>query len=129
MRIAIAGKGGAGKTTVSATLSRLEGRLGHRVVAIDADSNPNLATALGVTPECAALLGPVPVSVVSRRLDGRSALTLPVGDVVNRYGAVAPDGVRLMVLGAPAHAGMCCLCAAHAVVAALLSDLTDYPGL
>ena len=36
MRIAIAGKGGAGKTTISATLCRLLARQGRRVVAIDA---------------------------------------------------------------------------------------------
>ncbi|MHB1130038.1 MAG: nucleotide-binding protein, partial [Ilumatobacteraceae bacterium] len=42
MKLAIAGKGGAGKTTFTASASRLIARTGIDVVAIDADSNPNL---------------------------------------------------------------------------------------
>ncbi|MEJ7741288.1 MAG: AAA family ATPase [Nocardioidaceae bacterium] len=60
MRLAVAGKGGAGKTTLSATLARLAARSGRQVVAIDADANPNLASALGLPPSEAARLGPVP---------------------------------------------------------------------
>src|SRR5260370_741647 len=56
VRIAIAGKGGAGKTTLSATLARLCGRAGYPVIAIDADPNPNLATALGVPHDAAPAL-------------------------------------------------------------------------
>ncbi|MHB2023165.1 MAG: nucleotide-binding protein, partial [Mycobacteriales bacterium] len=44
---AVAGKGGVGKTTIAATAVRLLARSGCEVVAIDADSNPNLAVALG----------------------------------------------------------------------------------
>ncbi len=54
MRVALAGKGGAGKTTISATLCRLVARAGSPVVAIDGDSNPNLALALGIDQESAA---------------------------------------------------------------------------
>ncbi|MDQ3738641.1 MAG: AAA family ATPase, partial [Actinomycetota bacterium] len=56
MRVAFAGKGGAGKTTIAATLARLAARRGTPVVAVDADSNPNLAAALGVDPTTAATL-------------------------------------------------------------------------
>lgn len=128
MRIAVAGKGGAGKTTISATLARLEGRQGRNVVAVDADSNPNLAVALGVATDQMASSAPMPTSVVSRRLDGGAALNRPVADVVDDHSVSAPDGVRLMVLGAPDHAGMGCLCAAHATVAALLSDMAAFPA-
>src|SRR5690349_17168603 len=47
MRIAFVGKGGSGKTTVSAVFSRCLAEQGHRVVAIDADINQHLAQALG----------------------------------------------------------------------------------
>jgi CO dehydrogenase maturation factor len=47
MRIAFVGKGGSGKTTVSAVFSRRAAEQGHRVVAIDADINQHLAQALG----------------------------------------------------------------------------------
>ena len=123
MRLAVAGKGGAGKTTLSATLARLVARAGTPVVAIDADANPNLAPALGVPPETAARLGAVPSSLMSRRIGG-SGLLEPVEDVVARYGIAAPDGVRLLGMGAPAHAEQGCLCSAHAVVSSLLEDLS-----
>jgi CO dehydrogenase maturation factor len=122
LRVAIAGKGGAGKTTLSATLARLAARSGRSVVAIDADANPNLSAALGAPPHTAARLGPVPASLVSRRIGG-SGLTEPIEDVLARYSVAAPDGVRLLGMGAPAHADEGCLCSAHAVVSALLEDL------
>jgi CO dehydrogenase maturation factor len=122
LRLAVAGKGGAGKTTLSATLARLAGRAGTDVIAIDADANPNLAPALGVPPEAAARLGAVPPSLVSRRIGGAGLLE-PVEDVVARYGIDAPDGVRLLGMGSPAHAEEGCLCSAHAVVSSLLEDL------
>jgi CO dehydrogenase maturation factor len=50
MKLAIAGKGGSGKTSISGTLCRLLARDGHRVLAIDGDSNPNLALTLGIDP-------------------------------------------------------------------------------
>lgn len=120
MRVAVAGKGGAGKTTLSATLARLCGRSGNPVIAIDADPNPNLATALGV-PD-GAVAAALPPSVVSRRLVGH-ALTDPVTDVLGRYGTCGPDGTLLVVISAPEHAGEGCLCSSHAAVAALLTDL------
>ena len=122
MRLAVAGKGGAGKTTISATLARLLARAGRPVVAIDADANPNLWAALGVRPDVAAGLGPVPASLVSRRRGG-SGLTEPVDAVLDRYSLTVVDGVRLLGMGAPAHADEGCLCSAHAVVSALLEDL------
>lgn len=122
MRLAVAGKGGSGKTTISAMLARLVARSGESVVALDADANPNLAAALGVSPEAAARLSPIPPSMVSRRI-GRTGLTEPVDDVLERYAVLAPEGVRLIGMGAPAHADEGCLCSAHAVVSSLLEDL------
>jgi len=127
MRVAFAGKGGAGKTTVAATLARLAARRGRTVVAIDADSNPNLATALGVAPAVVTELAGIPVGAVSRKLTGPS-LTTSVDELLATHGAVAPDGVRLVVMGAPAHAGEGCLCSAHAAVSAVLADLGAAPG-
>lgn len=122
MRLAIAGKGGAGKTTISATLARQVARGGRPVVAIDADSNPNLGVALGAAGADPSTATPLPTSLVSRRLDGPS-LTSPVRDVVDTYGFAGPDGVRLLHLGMPTHAEEGCLCSAHATVGALLGDL------
>jgi CO dehydrogenase maturation factor len=122
LRIAIAGKGGAGKTTLSATLARLCARAGASVVAVDADANPNLAAALGIPPEVASQLRPVPPSLVSRRIGGHG-LTEPVDTVLEQHSLAGPDGIRLLGMGSPAHADEGCLCSAHAVVSSLLEDL------
>lgn len=121
MRLAVAGKGGAGKTTISATLARLAAARGRAVVAIDADANPNLSVALGMSGIGDLL--PVPPSAVSRKRDG-AGLTEPVDDLLGRHAATGPDGLRLLGMGAPAHADEGCLCSAHAVVSALLEDLS-----
>lgn len=127
MRVAVAGKGGAGKTTISATLARVAARGGRPVVAIDADANPNLSTALGLSPEVASGLRPIPASLVSRRRGG-PGLTEPLDVILARFALPAPDGVLLLGMGAPAHAEEGCLCSAHAVIAALLEDLGDDEG-
>ena len=122
MRLALAGKGGAGKTTNSATLARLAARDGRSVIAINADANPNLGSALGVAAEVAASVRPIPPALVSRRIGG-AGLTEAVDDVLQRHAVEGPDGVRLLGMGAPAHADEGCLCSAHAVVSSLLEDL------
>ena len=121
LRIAVAGKGGAGKTTISATLSRLLARRGHPVLVIDGDSNPNVAVALGLGHEAAAAIPPLPLGLVSRRLDG-PALKDPVSTVVERFGTTAPDGVSVVHMAMPAHADEGCLCSSHATVSAILAD-------
>lgn len=125
MRIAVAGKGGAGKTTISATIARQAARAGLSVVAIDADANPNLGVALGVEPEAARSVSAIPPSLVSRRLGG-AGLTAPLDEILDRYAVSAPDGVRLLAMGTPAHAEEGCLCSAHAVVSAVIEDLGEH---
>lgn len=126
MRVAIAGKGGAGKTTITATLARLLARDHRPVVTVDADSNPNLAAALGVPPEQGAQPDVLPVSLVSRRLDG-PALKEDIESVLAHHALQAPDGVNLLHMGMPTHADEGCLCAGHATVSALLGDLGQRP--
>jgi len=48
MKLAVSGKGGVGKTTFSALLIRTLDAQGKRVLAIDADPDANLASALGI---------------------------------------------------------------------------------
>lgn len=127
MRVALAGKGGAGKTTISATLARLAGRGGAPVVAIDADSNPNLALALGID-QAAMVSAFLPASLVNRRLDVDRALSCTLDEVLAEHATLGPDEVRLLVMGAPDHAEQGCLCSAHATVSALLADLASLPG-
>lgn len=125
MRIALAGKGGAGKTTIAATLARLLTARAS-VVAVDADSNPNLSAALGLAPAAVTGEAVLPAGLVSRRIEG-PALTSPVESVLDSHAMSTSDGVRVVLMGAPAHAGEGCLCSAHATVSALLADLGDRP--
>ena len=47
-KLAITGKGGVGKTTLAALLAHLYAKEGMKVIAIDADPDANLASALGI---------------------------------------------------------------------------------
>ncbi|CAN5833193.1 carbon monoxide dehydrogenase accessory protein CooC [soil metagenome] len=127
MRIAIAGKGGSGKTTISGTLARVLARGGRSVVAIDADTNPNLAAILGVRPGGAQDLVELPRDLLERRTepDGsvRSVLIPDPDDVVAEFGVDAPDGVRLLVMGRVMHSGAGCHCRGHATVRAFLDEM------
>ena len=107
--IAVAGKGGSGKTTVAGTLARVLARSGREVWAIDADSTPNLAITLGLSREQSASLMPMPRSILkeSKDADGKRVLTLGVSpaSVVEQYGAATPDHVKLLLMGRVDHAG------------------------
>lgn len=94
MRVGVAGKGGVGKTTVSATLARLLARRGHQVVAVDCDSDPNLALNLGLGEDVSGGLRPfLDQTGPTRRLpEGLGAREL-----VEEYGYLGPDGVRVLL--------------------------------
>jgi CO dehydrogenase maturation factor len=129
LRVAVAGKGGAGKTTLSSTLARLMARRGHEVMVIDGDSNPNVAVALGVDRQTAGALVPLPTGLVSRKLNGGTALNDSVPNVLSRFGTTGPDGVQVVLMAMPAHADEGCLCSAHATVSGMLADVSATDNL
>jgi len=96
MKIAVVGKGGSGKTTTAAILARTFARAGHPTVALDCDSNPNLGISLGIgeaaTEELLSLRDAVDA--------GEQQHAVSADDLVDRFGADAPDGVRLAVVSA-----------------------------
>lgn len=94
MKIAVVGKGGAGKTTASAVLARTLARRGEPVVALDCDTNPNLGLSLGVGDTETERLATLREQIDDD--DGEHAPTW--GDILDRYGADGPDGVRLSVI-------------------------------
>lgn len=109
MKLAISGKGGSGKTTLSATLARLFARRGYAVLAIDGDPNPNLGVALGVGSSGLAALHPVPRTIIEEQVDAagtkQMVLTRPIEEITSEHGIPAPDGVTLMLTGRVDHAG------------------------
>jgi CO dehydrogenase maturation factor len=131
MKLAIAGKGGSGKSTVAAALALLLARSGGRVVAVDADPDANLASALGVPAERQREI--VPIS------DRRALIEERTGAKVRQYGqmfrmnpevsdlaevcALVHEGVALLVLGAIEAGGSGCACPESVLIRALVSDL------
>lgn len=109
MKIAVSGKGGSGKTTLSATMARLFARRGYSVLAIDGDPNPNLGVALGVGAPGLAELAPVPRSILEERTDAagttQQALARPIEEITAEHGISAPDGVTLLLSTRVDHAG------------------------
>ncbi len=93
MKIAVAGKGGAGKTTVSGTLARALARSGHSVVAVDADVNPMLGISLGLGMDRTEEL----VAVRQDAWNGDTKEEATAEETLERYGVDAPDGVRVIV--------------------------------
>lgn len=92
MKLGIVGKGGFGKTTLSALLAQEYAGRGLRVLAIDTDSNPNLAHSLGLNSQQADDIPLLPRSVVVGRGEG----SLTPAELVNQYGAVTPSQVTLL---------------------------------
>jgi CO dehydrogenase maturation factor len=130
LRIAIVGKGGAGKTTIAGALARVLTARGLRVLAIDADPDANLASALpldhGQRPEPlarrpellrqAAGQDEVPEGLFLLNADTDSLL--PEGTVT--WGGGQP----LVALGWGKGGGEGCYCAEHAVLRRLLAKAT-----
>jgi CO dehydrogenase maturation factor len=104
MKLAIAGKGGSGKTSISGTMARLLARSGHQVLAIDGDSNPNLALTLGIPPDPIGKMPTLPRDLLLRTEDGPK-LKQSLEEVCASHSLRGPDGVTLLVMAHPQHAG------------------------
>lgn len=119
MKIAVCGKGGVGKTTISGLLCRTLGMKGTPVLAIDGDPNPNLALTLGIDPKAA-----MPKALTSKLLevyekeDGKkyAKLNTPLAEVIELYGIKTANNVTLLAVGQPEHAATGCMCGIHTTV-------------
>jgi CO dehydrogenase maturation factor len=126
MKIAVAGKGGVGKTTIAGTLARLLAQNGQSVIAMDADPAMNLKFALGIQQN------PPPISELKDLIFERTGaytgtgiykLNPKVDDIIGNYGAKGPDGVTLLVMGTIEKGGTGCTCPENAFLRSLLRHM------
>ncbi len=131
MKIAISGKGGVGKSTISAALSLMLARQGKRVLAVDADPDANLAAALGFSSDELSAIVPISkqVELIEERTGAKVnpygqifTLNPEVSDIADDYASVH-DGVSLLVLGAVKRGGGGCACPENVLIRALVADL------
>jgi CO dehydrogenase maturation factor len=104
VKLAVAGKGGSGKTSISGTMARSLARSGRTVLAIDGDSNPNLALTLGIPAERMSDLPTLPRELLERTEEG-ARLKATLEEVCDAHSLEGPDGVSLLVMANPEHAG------------------------
>ena len=131
MKLAIAGKGGVGKTTISASLARLLGSKGERIFAIDADPNANLALSLGFSRQEAEAITPITemrelikerTGVEPGSVGAYFTLNPQVDDLPDRF-KLEREGVMFLQVGSMKEPSAGCYCPENALLKSLLMNL------
>jgi CO dehydrogenase maturation factor len=129
MKLAISGKGGVGKTTFAALLIKTLSEQGKRVLAIDADPDANLATALGI-PDSESI---VPICDMKELIEERTGAKVgtvgaffklnPKVDDLPEKCSVEVDHIKLMRLGGVKKGGGGCICPTSTLLKALIAHI------
>jgi len=131
MKIAITGKGGVGKTTLTALLAQAFADQGRDVLAVDADPSPCLAGALGFPAKLRAQLHPIAEmdSLIEERtgakpgsVGGFFTINPRVDDIPERF-SILHRGVRLLEMGSVELGGSGCICPEAAMLKTLFTHL------
>ncbi len=130
MKLAVTGKGGVGKTTLSAGLAALFTTQGVRVIAVDADPDSNLAATLGF-PQPNGIKPLIEwKDLIAERTGARpgssgSYFSLnPKVDDIPEYCCAEHRGIKLLTLGGGSRGGGSgCLCPENAFLRSLLAHL------
>jgi len=99
IRLAIIGKGGAGKTVISSTVARMLARRGRNVLASDMDVNPGLSYSVGLQGRDVTLPREVLEESPGAAYGWQLRQDILPREVVERYTVAGPDGVRVTSLG------------------------------
>ncbi len=131
MKLAITGKGGVGKTTLSALLAQVYADQGRDVLAVDADPSPCLAGALGFPDELREKLHPIAemddliyerTGAKKGQVGGFFTINPRVDDIPERF-SVVHRGVRLLESGSVELGGSGCICPEAAILKTLFTHL------
>jgi CO dehydrogenase maturation factor len=135
IRVVITGKGGVGKTTLTALLAHCFGEQGYHVLAVDGDPQKNLAATLGLPEAEAADI--VPLSErgdyiaektgITSKSRGLMVLNPDTADVIERTGVIVGDHIRLLVMGGVKNAGSGCLCPEYTLISSVLRNVRFLP--
>jgi CO dehydrogenase maturation factor len=131
MKIAITGKGGVGKTTLTSLLAYAFADQGYRVMTIDADPSPCLGAALGFPPEMLEGLTPIAnmeqliqerTGAQSGTIGGYFKLNPRVDDLPDEL-SLTHRGIQLLQLGAIEMGGAGCICPESALLRSLMTHI------
>jgi len=131
MKIAISGKGGVGKTTLAACLAKYYADRKYKVIAVDADPDANLASALGIGQDEALKITPLieMKKLIEERTGAKPGgygaffkLNPRVDDIPEKFG-IDVSGVRLLVAGTIKAGGSGCYCPENVLLKSLFRHL------
>ncbi len=131
MKIAITGKGGTGKTTLSGILAQLFNNDGFTVLAVDADPDANLASAIGIPQELSKSIKPISEQrqLIKERTGANPKqfgqlfkMNPTVSDIPDEF-SLDFHRIKLLVMGAVRKGGEGCACPENVLLKNLLSDV------
>ncbi|HEB34271.1 hypothetical protein LCGC14_1069530 [marine sediment metagenome] len=131
MKLAITGKGGTGKSTIAGILTHYYKNDGYKVLAVDADPDANLASAIGIPAEKASAI--IPISEQRKLIKERTGaepgqfgqlfkMNPTVHDIPDEF-CIDYQGIKLLVMGAIRKGGSGCACPENVLLRSLLSEI------
>ena len=131
MKYAISGKGGVGKSTIAGLLAHYFAQSGKRVLAVDADPDANLASAIGISKEQALLI--MPISEQRELIKERTGanpkefgqlfkMNPVVSDIPDEF-CIDFRSIKVLVMGAVKKGGSGCACPENVLLRNLLSEI------
>ena len=131
MKLAVSGKGGTGKSTISGLLSHYFSKAGYKVLAIDSDPDSNLASAIGIPQEDIKKIIPIAEErlLIKERTGANPnefgqmfKINPTVADIPDKYSHTY-KGIKVLVLGAVRAGGSGCACPENVLLKSLLADI------